>query len=50
MNFGKSSYWWHRLALVFFIASTALAWAGDDMPGRDPRQAIDAEYTKKILE
>jgi hypothetical protein len=53
MNSGKSSHrWWYRglLALILLTASIAMATPGDDMPGRDPKQAIDAEYTKKILE
>ena len=52
MNLGKTSNQWSYgafLALIFVIASTAVARAGDDLPGRDPKQAIDAEYTKKIL-
>jgi hypothetical protein len=36
------------LALTF--VSSAMAGSGDGAPGRDPKQAIDAEYTKKILE
>ena len=53
MNFGKT---WNQkrylglLALIFLTVSRALAGAGEDIPGRDPKQAIDAEYTKKILE
>ena len=53
MNFGKT---WNQkrylglVALIFLTASRAMAGAGDDIPGRDPKQAIDAEYTKKILE
>jgi Zinc carboxypeptidase len=53
MNFGKTSNrCWYAglLTLIFLIASTAVAGASDDMPGRDPKQAIDTEYTKKILE
>jgi hypothetical protein len=53
MNFGKTSNrgWYAGLfALIFLTISTAVAGASDDMPGRDPKQAIDAEYTKKILE
>ncbi|HET7752044.1 MAG TPA: hypothetical protein VFK81_21805, partial [Terriglobales bacterium] len=53
MNFGRTSnrrWYWALLALVFLAASTVVARAGDDLPGRDPKQAIDAEYTKKILE
>src|SRR6476661_1561399 len=52
MNFGKTANrsWYGVLALIFFMASTAVAGANDDVPGRDPKQAIDAEYTKKILE
>src|SRR5260370_11332274 len=38
------------LALIFLAASSAVAVPGDGVPGRDPKQAIDAEYTKKILE
>src|SRR5215468_10437015 len=30
--------------------SSALAASGDGIPARDPRQPVDAEYTKKILE
>jgi hypothetical protein len=30
--------------------SNALAASGDGIPARDPRQPVDAEYTKKILE
>src|SRR6476659_8998551 len=53
MNSGKT---WNQkryvglLALLFLTASSAMAGTGDDIPGRDPRQAIDTEYTKKILE
>ena len=45
MNFGKTANWsWYGvLALIFFMASTAVAGANDDVPGRDPKQAIDAE-------
>jgi hypothetical protein len=51
MNCGKTSNRYvGLLALIFLTASTAVASAGDDIPGRDPRQAIDTEYTKKILE
>ena len=53
MNFGKiSNQRWcgGLLALVFLITSTAAAKSSDDMPGRDPKQAIDSEYTKKIQE
>ena len=53
MNFGKTSNPWRYrglLALIFLAASTVAAKAGDDTPGRDPKQAIDTEYTKKILE
>src|SRR5260370_8577857 len=38
------------LALIFLTGSRAGAVAGDGVPRRDPKQAIDAEYTKKILE
>ncbi len=38
------------LALILFTALRAMAMPGDDMPGRDPKQAIDAEYTRKIQE
>jgi Zinc carboxypeptidase len=38
------------LALIFFTASSTVARPADGVPGRDPRQAIDTEYTKKILE
>ena len=37
-------------ALIFLTGSSAVARAVDDIPGRDPKQAIDTEYTKKILE
>ena len=53
MNFGKT---WNQkrylglLALIFLTVSRAMAGAGEDIPGRDPKQAIDTEYTKKILE
>ncbi|HEY2914055.1 MAG TPA: M14 family zinc carboxypeptidase, partial [Candidatus Angelobacter sp.] len=53
MNFGKTAnrrWYGGLLALIFLTASTTVARAGDDLPGRDPKQAIDAEYTKKILE
>lgn len=36
--------------LVLILVSTAMAGSGDGVPRRDPKQAIDAEYTKKILE
>src|SRR5215831_17431709 len=36
--------------LALILVSTAMAGSGDGVPGRDPKQAIDAEYTKKILE
>jgi hypothetical protein len=36
------------LALLFL--TSGVAGAGDGIPGRDPKQPIDAEYTKKILE
>src|SRR5215813_2640956 len=38
------------LALGILTASSAFAIPGDDTPGRDPKQAIDAEYSKKIME
>src|SRR5215813_4176474 len=38
------------LALGILTASSAVAMPGDDLPGRDPKQAIDAEYSKKIME
>ena len=38
------------LALICLTAPSAMAGPGDGVPRRDPRQAIDAEYTKKILE
>src|SRR5215471_17108097 len=38
------------LAMIFLTATSAIAGPGDGVPGRDPKQAIDAEYTKKILE
>jgi Zinc carboxypeptidase len=45
---------WRRygrlLSLILLTASSAAAGPGDGVPGRDPKQAIDAEYTKKILE
>jgi zinc carboxypeptidase len=53
MKFGKTS---NRrrcgilFALIFLTTSSAVAGVGDDIPGRDPKQAIDTEYTKKILE
>src|SRR5215510_15061251 len=53
MSFERTSNrcWYVGLfALAFFTASTAVAGASDDLPGRDPKQAIDTEYTKKILE
>ncbi|HEY4675507.1 MAG TPA: hypothetical protein VIJ01_00005, partial [Candidatus Angelobacter sp.] len=53
MNFEKTSnrrWYGGLLALIVFTASTAVAGVGDDIPGRDPKQAIDTEYTKKILE
>lgn len=53
MNFGKiSNRRWcgGLLALAFLVASGAAAKSSDDLPGRDPKQAIDTEYTKKILE
>lgn len=53
MNFGKPwklGRYGGLLALIFLTVSSALARLGDDTPGRDPKQAIDPEYTKKILE
>jgi hypothetical protein len=53
MKFGKKSSWRRYaglLALIFLTASSAVAGAGDDVPVRNPKQPIDAEYTKKILE
>src|SRR5215467_13436889 len=53
MNFGKTSNrkrYGALLALIVLTASSAVAGPGDGVPGRDPKQAIDAEYTKKILE
>src|ERR1700760_4845580 len=53
MKLGRTANrWWYGalVALMFLAASTAVARPGDDMPGRDPKQAIDTEYTKKILE
>src|SRR5580765_7320924 len=53
MNFGQTSnrrWYVGLLAVIFLTASSAIAGTGDDIPGRDPRQAIDTEYTKKILE
>ena len=53
MSFRKTSnrwWYWELLALIFLTASTVAAKPGDDMPGRDPKQAIDTEYTQKILE
>ena len=38
------------VALIFLTATSAVAGPGDGVPGRDPKQAIDGEYTKKILE
>src|SRR5215831_11891756 len=38
------------LAMIFLTASSAIAGPGDGIPARNPKQAIDAEYTKKILE
>jgi hypothetical protein len=38
------------LAMILLTATSANAGPGDGVPGRDPKQAIDAEYTKKILE
>jgi Zinc carboxypeptidase len=53
MDSGKTSHrrWYGALvALILLTASTAVAGPGDDMPGRDPKQPIDAEYTRKIME
>ena len=54
MMLGTLSNWRRHvclLALVLLTASSALAMAGgDDVGGRDPKQPIDAEYSKKILE
>src|SRR5215831_19203354 len=38
------------LTLLFFACASAWGQLGDGTPGRNPKQAIDAEYTKKILE
>src|SRR5262249_3848142 len=38
------------LAMIFLTSASAAAGPGDGVAGRDPKQAIDAEYTKKILE
>jgi hypothetical protein len=38
------------MMLFFLTAARAAAGPGDGVPGRDPKQAIDLEYTKKILE
>jgi hypothetical protein len=40
----------YLLALVVLAAIGALAQSADTAPGRDPKQPVDAEYTKKILE
>ena len=52
MNSGKTANrkWYGALLALIFLAAYTVARAGDDLPGRDPKQAIDAEYTKKILE
>ncbi len=42
--------WKCLLALVFLASLSALAQSADTAPGRDPKQPVDAEYTKKILE
>src|SRR5688572_11427776 len=43
-----------RLAALFLVAVAPLALDAQDLstarPGRDPKQPIDQEYTKKILE
>src|ERR1700731_4733610 len=38
------------LAFVFFAGFSAVLWAGDTPPARDPKQPIDEEYTRKIRE
>src|SRR5260370_5185315 len=38
------------LALIFLTGARAVGVRGDGVAGRDPKEAIDAEYTKKILE
>ncbi|HEY6308200.1 MAG TPA: M14 family zinc carboxypeptidase [Candidatus Angelobacter sp.] len=40
----------YLLALVVLTAISTLAQSADNAPGRDPKQPVDAEYTKKILE
>lgn len=52
MMLGNLSNWRHvgLLALILLTASSALAMPGDDIPERDPKQPIDAEYSKKIME
>ncbi|HZS27062.1 MAG TPA: M14 family zinc carboxypeptidase [Candidatus Angelobacter sp.] len=52
MMLGNLSNWRHvcLLALILLTASSALALPGDDIPERDPKQPIDAEYSKKIME
>jgi Zinc carboxypeptidase len=41
----------YKVLLTFVLAAvSALAQSADTAPGRDPKQPIDAEYTKKILE
>jgi hypothetical protein len=41
----------HRLVLVFSaLAAAAPAFAADSLPGRDPAQPVDEEYSKKIRE
>src|SRR5262249_43960241 len=52
MNFTKAmvrNRYAALLALIFLTASSAVA-GSDGTPGRDPKQPIDTEYTKKILE
>src|SRR5262245_35091813 len=51
MVFTKTMNWSRYLALLSLLFLTSgVAGAGDGIPGRDPKQPIDAEYTKKILE
>ena len=38
------------LMLLFFATASSWGQLGDGTPGRDPKQPIDVEYTKKILE
>src|SRR5215469_16475913 len=38
------------LMLLFFACASGWGQLGDGTPGRDPKQPIDTEYTKKILE